>query len=174
MKKILIAGAAAVTAGTLIFGAALATDNDSTDDSSSMMGGDCMMLGMMGNGMMGQGRMRHGRMHRGRRMSAMAEGRLAYLKAELDIAKDQEASWEAYAEAVNDRATSMQGMHQSMAALMDDGTAIDRMEARITGMEAMLDAMKAVKPTTEALYAVLSEEQKEKADELIGMGCGAM
>ena len=33
----------------------------------------------------------------------------------------------------------MQGMHQTMMALMDDGTAIDRMEARITGMEAMLD-----------------------------------
>ncbi len=174
MKKILIAGAAVVMASTLVFGAALATNDSGTDDSSSMMGGDCMMLGMMGQGMMGKGRMRHGRMHRGGRMSAMAEGRLAYLKAELEITQEQEAAWDTYAEAVNDRATTMQGMHQSMAALMDDGSAIDRMEARITGMEAMLEAMKAVKPPTEALYAVLGKEQKEKADELIGMGCGAM
>ncbi len=174
MKKMLVASAAAVTAATLIFGAALATDDTGSDDTSSMMGGDCMMLGMMGQGMMGQGRMRHGRMHRRGRMSAMAEGRLAYLKAELEISTEQETAWDAYAEAVNDRASTMQGMHQSMAALMDEGSAIDRMEARIAGMEAMLDAMKAVKPATEALYAVLSKEQKEKADELIGLGCGAM
>lgn len=169
MRKILIASAAALTAGTLILGAALATDSDGADDTSSMMGGDCMMLDMMG-----QGRMQHGRMHHADRMSAMAEGRLAYLKAELEITKDQDAVWEAYAEAVNDRASTMQGMHQSMAAMMDDGSALDRMEARITGMEAMLEAMKAVKPATEALYALLSKEQKEKADELIGLGCGAM
>lgn len=174
MKKLLVAGAAVLTAGALIYGTALATDGDSSVDSSSMMGGDCVMLGMMGHGMMGKGRMRHGRMHRGRRMHAMAEGRLAYLKAELDITKDQEAAWDVYAEAVKDRAATMQGMHQTMMALMDDGSAIDRMEARITGMEAMLESMKAVKPATEALYAVLSKGQKEKADDLIGMGCGAM
>ena len=60
-----------------MFGAAMATDGESPDGASAMMGGDCAMLGMMGHGMMGQGRMRHGRMHRGRRMNAMAEGRLA-------------------------------------------------------------------------------------------------
>ena len=174
MKKLLVAGATVLTVGALMFGTALAADGESPDDASSMMGGDCVMLGMMGHGMMGQGRMRHGRMHRGRRMNAMAEGRLAYLKAELNISKDQEEAWDTYAEAVKDRAATMQGMHQTMMALMDDGTAIDRMEARIAGMEAMLDSMKAVKPATEALYAVLSKEQKEKADDLIGMGCGAM
>jgi hypothetical protein len=41
-------------------------------------------------------------------------------------------------------------------------------------MEAMVETMKAVKPATEKLYAVLSDEQKKIADELIGTDCGAM
>jgi hypothetical protein len=41
-------------------------------------------------------------------------------------------------------------------------------------METMLESMKAMKPATEALYAVLSDEQKKMADELIGADCGAM
>jgi hypothetical protein len=41
-------------------------------------------------------------------------------------------------------------------------------------MESMLEAMKAVKPATEELYKVLSDDQKKVADELLGLGCGAM
>ena len=35
----------------------------------------------------------------------------------------------------------------------------------------MVDSLKALKPATEALYAALSEEQKKKADKLLGDGC---
>ena len=38
----------------------------------------------------------------------------------------------------------------------------------------MLDSLKALKPSTQALYAVLSDEQKKKADQLLGGGCGMM
>ena len=40
------------------------------------------------------------------------------------------------------------------------GGATERMDARIKGMEAMIDALKAAKPATEKLYAVLNDEQK--------------
>ena len=40
-------------------------------------------------------------------------------------------------------------------------------------MEAMLESMKALKPATEGLYAVLTAEQKTVADDLIGGDCGA-
>jgi DNA-binding transcriptional LysR family regulator len=43
-----------------------------------------------------------------------------------------------------------------------------RMDARIKSMETMVDSMKAVKPATEKLYAVLTDEQKKVADQLIG------
>jgi ASC-1-like (ASCH) protein len=57
---------------------------------------------------------------------------------------------------------------------MQKGSAIERIDARIKSMEAMVETMKAVKPATEKLYAVLSDEQKKIADELIGTDCGAM
>jgi hypothetical protein len=41
-------------------------------------------------------------------------------------------------------------------------------------MQGMLDSMKAIKPATEALYKVLTDEQKKKADLLLATGCCMM
>ena len=151
-----------------------------------MMGmGDCPMMGMMGDGMAGRGMMgggmMGGRMMGGGRMGgrqpnmgAMAEGRLAYLKSELAITEGQTEAWNGYAEAVKSRVEMMRGMHRSMMDAMQKGSATDRMKARISGMEAMLESMKAIGPATEKLYGVLTEDQKKTADALIGMDCGAM
>nr|WP_244500051.1 Spy/CpxP family protein refolding chaperone [Methyloceanibacter superfactus] len=48
------------------------------------------------------------------------------------------------------------------------------MDARIKATEAKLESLKALKPATEGLYAVLTDAQKEKADKLLGGGCGMM
>jgi len=40
--------------------------------------------------------------------------------------------------------------------------------------EAKLEGLKALKAPTEGLYQVLSDEQKKKADALLGSGCGMM
>jgi hypothetical protein len=129
------------------------------------MGGGCSMMGMMGQGMMGG---------RQAKMGAMADGRLAYLKGELDITGAQTESWNGYVEAVKGRVDTMQGMRQGMMEAMQKGSATARMDARIKGMEAMVESMKAVKPATEKLYGVLTDEQKKIADQLIGNDCGAM
>jgi len=143
-----------------------------------MMGGGCPMMGMMGRGMMNRGQMGRGMMGGGMRrrggMGAMTEGRLAFLKAELKITETQEPAWKEYSDAAKDRVSIMQGMRQGMMESMQNGTAVERMEARINGMEAMLESMKAVKPAADKLYGALTEEQKMVADELIGMDCGAM
>jgi hypothetical protein len=147
-----------------------------------MMGGGCAMMGMIGQGMMGGGPWGQGFMGQGPgammdrqpRIDAMIEGRLAYLKGELDITDAQAAAWTGYADAVKARIDLMQGMRQSMFDAMQKGTAIERMDVRIANMEAMLEAMKELKPATEALYAALTDEQKALADELIGADCGAM
>jgi hypothetical protein len=68
----------------------------------------------------------------------------------------------------------MMGTREGMMGAMQKGGAIERMDARISGMEAMLEAMKAVKPVTVKLYEALIAEQKKIADELIGLDCGAM
>ena len=135
-----------------------------------MMGGGCQMMGMMGQGMMGGGMMGG----RQAKMGAMADGRLAYLKGELDITGAQTEAWNGYVEAVKGRVDTMQGMRQGMMEAMQKGSATARMDARIKGMEAMVESMKAVKPATEKLYGVLTDEQKKIADQLIGNDCGAM
>jgi LTXXQ motif family protein len=137
-----------------------------------MMGpGTCSMMGGMGQGMMmGWGMMNPAMM--GMMMGGpAAQGRLAYMKAELGITDAQTAAWESYASAVNARVTSMQGMHVGMMQTMQTGTAITRMDAHIKAMQSMLDSMQALKPATEALYAVLTDEQKQKADLLLVTGC---
>lgn len=104
----------------------------------------------------------------------MVAGRLAYLKGELNITDVQADAWKAYADAVESRVETMQSMRQSMMRAVQQGNAVERMDARIRAMEAMLESMKTVKPATEKLYSALSDEQKKIADELIGMDCGAM
>lgn len=143
-----------------------------------MMGGGCPTMGMMGPGMMGRGGWDggwgRGMMGGQPKMGAMVDGRLAYLKGELGITDTQTKAWDAYAAAVKTRAELMQGMHATMVETMQKGTATERMDARIAGMEAMLDSLKALKPATEGLYVVLTDEQKKVADDLIGVDCGAM
>ena len=125
-------------------------------------------------GMWGQGNWGQGMMGRQPRVDAIVEGRLAYLKGELEITAGQTEAWNGYVEAVTARIDLMQGMRQAMIEAMQEGTAIERMDARITNMEAMLEEMKVLKPATEKVYAVLTDEQKKVADQLIGVDCGAM
>jgi hypothetical protein len=104
----------------------------------------------------------------------MMEGRLAYLKAELAITDAQAAVWDAYVSAVKARATTMQGMHKSTMQVMQTGNAMERLQAHTQAMQSMVDSMKALLPPTEALYSALDDEQKKKADLLLGGGCCMM
>jgi hypothetical protein len=140
------------------------------------------MMGQMGTGMMGTGNMgmmgpgMQGMMGPGMPMDfgPMMEGRLAYMKAELGITDAQAAAWDGYMTAVKARASTMQGMHTAMIEVMQAGSAIERLDARTKAMESMVESLKALRPATEALYKALSDDQKKKADLLLGMGCCMM
>lgn len=136
-----------------------------------MMGG-CPMMGNMpmGMGSMGQG-MGPGMMMG---MGPMMEGGLANLKAELGITDTQAAAWDGYVSAVKARGDTMQSMHATMMQAMQSGTAVARLDAHAAAMQSMMDSMKSLKPATEALYKVLGDDQKKKADMLLGMGCCMM
>ena len=134
---------------------------------------DCsMMSGMMGRG--AQGMMGVGMQGMMMGSGPIMEGGLAYQKAELGITEDQTAAWDNYAAAFKARGTAMQSMHADMMQAMQTGSAMARMDAHIKAMESMVESLKALKPSTEALYAVLTDEQKQKADQLLGGGCGMM
>lgn len=138
-----------------------------------MMSGCRMMGGMMGSGMGGMmGMMMGGGPMMGMMGGGpMMEARLAYQKAELGITDAQAAAWDDYVAAFRTRGAAMQSMHADILQIMQSGNAMARLDAHIKAMEAMVESLKALKPATEALYAVLTDEQKAKADQLLG-GCG--
>jgi len=128
------------------------------------------MMGMMGQGgmmpMMGMG--------------DHIEGRIAFLKTELKITDAQTAQWNTFADVLRANAKRMSEMRNTMmqGGMMGQGdtslSAPDRLDRMEKMMTAMLDAVKATKSALEPLYAVLSDDQKKLADQLIrgpmGMG----
>ena len=150
------------------------------------MMGNGMGQGMMGSGNMGmlgpgmqsgiQGMM--GRMGMGPGMmmdfGPMMEARLAYVKAELAITDAETTAWDSYASAAKARATTMHGVRTAMFEAMQSGSAIERLDTHTKAMESMVESLKALRPATETLYKVLSDDQKKKADLLLGMGCCMM
>jgi len=130
------------------------------------------MMGMMGQGgMMG--------------MMAMAdhvEGRIAFLKTELRITDAQMSQWNAFADALRANAQRMSEMRNEMmqggmsaqsGASVNAPDRLDRMEKMMTAITA---AVKSTKSALAPLYAVLTDEQKKMADQLIHepMGMGRM
>lgn len=156
-----LATAALLVAGTPLSAQQHGQASKGTGSGSGSMGmmDGCPMMGMTGTRMGGQA------------MPMQGKARLAALKTELGITEAQGKAWEAYAAAVAKNIEAMQGMHQSMPAAMK-GTAVERLDGQLAMMESRLTALKETKPALAALYAVLSEQQKKKADQaLAGKGC---
>lgn len=133
-----------------------------------------MMGGPMGGPMMG-GPMMGGPMMGG--MCPMggpdfAEGRLAFIKAELGITDKQQAAFDAFAKVVKSHAEGRDERHQAiMQAMTEAQTPLDRLGARIAMMEVRVGMMKEMKSALDKLYGTLTDEQKQKADFLLpGMG----
>jgi len=140
-------------------------------DGQSMMGHGGMMSGMMGGmGMKDAGSSMCGR------MTAHIEGRLAFLKAELSITPAQESLWNDYASAVRDNAKAM---GTRCSSLMGEGgtsekSLPDRLDAQEQFVAARLDALRGTSKALKALYAALSDAQKQTANELIRSSTGMM
>ena len=139
-----------------------------------MTGDREMMEGMMGGMMHGRGMMgmMGGCPMMGRSNPSYAEGRIAFLKAELSITDQQTVAWDAYAAAVKKNLAGMQHMRETMMKFMQARSPVERLDAHIAAMESRVAALNELKPPLANLYAALSDEQKKKADELLtGMGC---
>jgi LTXXQ motif family protein len=132
-----------------------------------MMGGPQMggmpMMGMM-QVMMGQG------------MAGHVEGRIAFLKTELKITDAQMPLWNAVADAMRVNAKEMAGMMPMMQSMMQQqsSTLPEKLATREKTITAHLEAFRKFKTAVEPLYAILNDEQKKTADQLLlgpmGMG----
>jgi hypothetical protein len=124
---------------------------------SGLMSGDCPMTG----GMM-----------QGEDMPSFAEGRIAFLKAELAISDTQKGVWDTYADALRANFQGMHEMRQTMKGRTSAMTPVERLEMHLTAVEARVKALQVIKPPLAALYAALAPDQKKRADELLtSMGC---
>lgn len=136
-------------------------------------GGMPMMGGNMGE-MMGMMQMMRAMMAQGGMLGSMGmmpldhiEGRIAFLKAELGITAEQEPQWSAFADALRAQAKTMQSARATMMGQRGSATWPDRLARHEQALSERLAALKAIEGPVKSLYAVLSEQQQHRADELM-------
>ena len=99
-----------------------------------------------------------------------AEGRLAFLKAELKITPSQESLWNAYANSVRESAKAMYERHK---ALFEGAQANEPLPQRLDRHEQImalgLDALRKTDAVLTPLYAALDDHQKQLADRFLGI-----
>jgi Spy/CpxP family protein refolding chaperone len=103
---------------------------------------------------------------------AAFEGRLADLKAQMNITAKQESAWQAYAEQVKVQAESMQAWH---AAMWNNApaTAPERLAQRDALMKQRLAQHEAMTAAFNELYKTLTPEQRAIVDQgFLAMGPG--
>ena len=144
-----------------------------------MMGGDMekmmpMMMQMMRD-MMGGGRGMGSAMPdmgppmaRGTMALQHIEGQIAFYKAELHITDAQAAQWNGFAETLRANAKRLQDAYKTTAQPATGMSSLpDQLTRRRLFLTAQLESLKGTEPAAQALYAVLSPEQKKAADELM-------
>ncbi|MGB9648623.1 MAG: Spy/CpxP family protein refolding chaperone [Stellaceae bacterium] len=93
------------------------------------------------------------------------KGRLAFMKAELEISDAQEQLWEVFAEALRDflkaRSRPSIGGPEGTAGLPE------RLAMRERDLASDLESLRQWKAIIETFYAGLSEEQRRGADQLL-------
>lgn len=109
------------------------------------------------------------------------EGRIAFLRAELNITEAQASAWNAFADAMRTNAKKLREVRASMMPQPDAGqqqalTMAERLDQQERWLVARLEGTRALKPAVTNLYGTLSEDQKKTANELLApqMGMGTM
>ena len=133
--------------------------------------------GMMGNGMGGMMRMMQTMMAQGGMGGGMGllsaehiEGRIAYLRTELKITDAQLAQWTTFADTLRSNAKALQQAHTQAKPGNGASSAPDQLDRQATLATAQAEALKTLAGAERSLYAALTDEQKQLADELL-TGC---
>jgi Spy/CpxP family protein refolding chaperone len=156
--KIIAAAAAAVAlgAGGLVF----------AQQGQGHMGHTGAGMGMHGGG--------HGGM-RGAESAADVTARLATVKIELKITAAQEPAWQKFEGVVRQQADARQAMRSTMQARMQDPNAAAGVDhaAQRESMMTLREGNRAERDAArQALYAVLTPEQRTLADQKLSAGQG--
>jgi hypothetical protein len=158
--------------------------------SMGMMGDDMPMMNMMGRmrNMMGASMPMMNMIAMMRMMEMMGpgmaaidhiEGRIAFLRAELNITEAQASVWNAFADAMRTNAKKLREVRASMMPQPDAGqqqapTIAERLDLQERWLLAQLESTRALKSAVTNLYGTLSEDQKKTANELLASQMGMM
>lgn len=104
---------------------------------------------------------------------AHVEGRLAFLKTELEIAAAQDGAWAAFADKIRSLAKAS-AERPGMMATMQVKTAPERLKSMEAHMAGRLEAMRAAGGAVDLLYSQLGAEQQKTLDELLAPPMGMM
>jgi len=102
------------------------------------------------------------------------EGRIAFLKTELKITDAQTPQWNAFADTLRANAKAHQTMHEQMAKGGMPSSWLERLAFQQKAMSTRLDGLKALETAAKPLYAVLTDDQKKLADQLLSGPMGMM
>jgi hypothetical protein len=127
------------------------------------MMGNMPMMKMMGGGPAGMAMIDH------------VEGRIAFLRTELKITDAQASSWNAFADALRTNAEKLGEVRASMMSHMGAAqppALTERVNLQEQWLIARLEGTRAIKSAFTNLYAVLTQEQRNTASELLGPDIG--
>jgi hypothetical protein len=130
-----------------------------------MMGQKGAQAGMTQSGILGGGMMGH---QGGMGMPfEHTEGRIAFLKAELGITDAQTAQWNTLADAMRANAKIHRTMHEHMTKGGMPSSWSERLTFQQKALSSRLDGLKAMEAAAKPLFAVLTEDQKKLAEQLL-------
>jgi hypothetical protein len=139
----------------------------------NMMGSNMPMMAMMRTmGMSGPGM-------GGAATIDRVEGRIAFLRTELKITDAQSGTWNAFADVLRANAKRLGDvraamMPQSGAGQQQAATLADRLEVQERWLSARLEGTRTIRTAFVNLSGVLSDEQKQTANDLLAPHMGMM
>jgi hypothetical protein len=104
------------------------------------------------------------------RMNEHVDGQLGFIEAELKISQAQIPQWNVFADAFRaDKEKQAQAceMAQEQARSMASAPLPDSMRMMADRLAAKIESIRAMQAAIGPLYAMLSQEQKKKADEIM-------
>jgi hypothetical protein len=103
------------------------------------------------------------------------EGRIAFLRTELKITEAQTGAWDAFAESLRANAKKLGEVRGAMMARMNAAQqAPGRLGLQEQWLAARLEGTRAMLAAVTTLYAVLSDDQKKTANEILAPHMGMM
>ena len=102
----------------------------------------------------------------GETMAQMAEQRITDLHARLHISAAEQSQWDQFAQTMLTNAKDLDQAYQQRAATFDKLNAVENMQSYAQIEQTRAQDMQKLVPAFQTLYASLSDQQKQDADQL--------